>query len=64
VDYTRSLDPGMSSKLLSATSTKFFGQHVLIVAHVDVSMNLSRRRQMSNNLKKIQIIKYWPQNEK
>jgi len=30
---------------------------VLTIAHVDVNMNLSRKRQMSNNLKKIQIIK-------
>jgi uncharacterized protein YlxW (UPF0749 family) len=27
------------------------------MAHVGVSMNLSKRRQMSNNLKKVQIIK-------
>jgi hypothetical protein len=44
VDYTSSLDFKMSLKVLGATSTKFFGHHVLIVAHVDVNMNLSKRR--------------------
>ncbi len=38
-------------------SIELFGQQVLIVAHVDVSMNLSKRWHMSNNVKKIQIIK-------
>jgi hypothetical protein len=43
VDYIRSLDSRMSSKLPSATSTKFFVQQVLILTHVGVSMNLSKR---------------------
>jgi hypothetical protein len=46
---------GMSSKLPSATSIEFFSQQVWIVAHLGVSMNLTKRR-MSNNIKKIQII--------
>ncbi len=54
VDYT------MSSKLPNAMSTKFFAQHVLIIAHVGVSMNLIRRQQMSNNLKKYKSLKHWP----
>ncbi len=45
VHITRSLDLGMSSKLFSATSIKFFGQQVFIVAHVEVSINLSGRQQ-------------------
>jgi hypothetical protein len=47
----------MSLELLNATSTEFFVQHVLIVGHVGVIMTLTRRRQMSNNLKKLQVIK-------
>ncbi len=57
VDYTMSSYLGMSSKLLSSMSTKLFVQQVLTVAHVGDNMNLTRRQQMSNNLKKIQIIK-------
>jgi hypothetical protein len=57
VNYTRSSKPGMSSKLLNTTSIKFIGYQVLIRAHVNVNMNLSKRRQMSNSLKKVQIIK-------
>ncbi len=30
---------------------------MLIIAHVDVNMNLSKRQHMLNNLKKMQIIK-------
>jgi hypothetical protein len=52
-----SSDLGMSLELLSDTSIEFFVQHVLIVAHVGVNMTLTRRRQMSNNLKKLEIIK-------
>jgi hypothetical protein len=37
----RSLDSEMSLELPNATCTKFFGQQVFNVAHVDVSMNLS-----------------------
>jgi hypothetical protein len=43
VDYTLSLDSRMSSGLPNAMSTNLFAQQVLIVAHVDVSMNLSKR---------------------
>jgi hypothetical protein len=43
VNYTMSLDSRVSSELLNAMSTKFFVQQVLIVAHVSVSMNLTRR---------------------
>ncbi len=57
VDYTKSLNLEMSSELFSAMSTNFFGQQVITIAHVDVNMNLSKRQQMLNNLKKIQIIK-------
>ncbi len=57
VNNIRSLDSRMSSKLPSATSTKFFAQQVLTIAHVDVSMNLNMRQHVSNNMKKIQIIK-------
>jgi len=49
VDYTMSSYSKMSSKLLNATSTKFFAQQVIIVACVSINMNLTRRRQMSNN---------------
>jgi hypothetical protein len=52
-----SLGSGMSLELLSATPTQKFSHQVLIVTHVDVNMNLSRRWQMSNNLKQIQITK-------
>ncbi len=44
VVYTRSLDLRMSSKLPNATSIEFFVQHVIIVAHVGLSMNLTRRQ--------------------
>jgi hypothetical protein len=57
VNNTRSLDSGMSLELPSAMSIEFFAQQVLIVPHVDVSINLSMRRYMSNNVKKTQIIK-------
>ncbi len=40
VDYTMS---GMSSKSPSGISTKFFAQQVLIIAHVVVNMNLTKR---------------------
>jgi hypothetical protein len=52
VNYIMSSNLRMSLTLPSATSTKFFAQHVLTIAHVGVSMNLIRRQQMSNNLKK------------
>jgi len=42
---------GMSSKLPSATSIESFSQQVLTIAHLGVSMNLTKRR-MSNNIKK------------
>jgi hypothetical protein len=47
----------MSSELPNVMSTEFFGEHAFIIAHVNINMNLSRRHQMSNNLKKIKIIK-------
>jgi hypothetical protein len=47
---------GVSSELPSTTSIELFGQKVFTIAHVDVNVNL-RRQQVSNNLKKIQIIK-------
>jgi hypothetical protein len=53
VDYTMSLDLKMSLELPNDMFIKFFAQHVINVAHVDVSMNLSMRQQMSNNLKNI-----------
>jgi len=43
VHYTMSSDSKTSSKLLNATSTKFFAQQVIIVAHVGINMNLTRR---------------------
>jgi hypothetical protein len=46
VDSIKSSYLRMSSKLFSATSIKFIGQQVLIVAHVDVGMNLSGRQQV------------------
>jgi hypothetical protein len=57
VDYTMSSYSRMSLELLSVTSRKFFVHRVLTIAHVGVSMNLTRRQHMLNNLKKIQIIK-------
>jgi len=57
VDNTRSLDSEMSSELPNASCTKFFGQQVFNVAHVDVSMNLSGKWQVSNNVKKVRVIK-------
>ncbi len=50
VDYIMSLDSGISSELFNAMSTIFFVQQVLTIAHVGVSMNLTRRQQMSNNI--------------
>jgi hypothetical protein len=44
VHNTRSSNSRMSLKLPSAMSIEFFSQQVLIVAHVDVSMNLSMRQ--------------------
>ncbi len=41
VNSTRSSYSKMSLELPSATSTKFLNQQVIIVAHVDVNMNLS-----------------------
>jgi hypothetical protein len=43
VTYTRSLNSRMSSKLFNVMAIKFFGQQVLTIAHVDVSMFLSNR---------------------
>jgi hypothetical protein len=43
VDNIRPLDSRVSSKLPNATSKEFFGQHVFIVAHLDVNVNLRRR---------------------
>ncbi len=47
----------MSSKLPSAMSIKLSSQQVLTIAHVGVSMNLSGKWQVSNNVKNVQIIK-------
>jgi hypothetical protein len=44
-----SVDYIMSLELPSAMFAKFFAQQVLIVAHVGVNMNLTKR-QMLNNL--------------
>jgi hypothetical protein len=60
VDSIKSSYLRMSSKLFSATSIKFFGQQVLIVAHVDVGMNLSGRQQVWNNLKKYKSLNASP----
>ncbi len=54
VDYTMSSNSWMPLELLSVMSTKSFVHKVLIIVHVGVSMNLTRRRQMLKNLK-IQI---------
>jgi hypothetical protein len=64
LDGISSVDNTKSSHLPNSMTTKFLDQHVLILAHVDVSMNLSRRWQISNNLKYIQIIKMWALKQK
>jgi hypothetical protein len=46
----------MSLEPLGATSIKIFVQQVLTVDHVGVNMNLTKRRPMLNNMKKVQII--------
>jgi len=53
----------MPLELLSVMSTKFFVHKILIIVHVGVSMNLTRRQQMLKNLK-IQIIKTLALNQK
>ncbi len=50
------LDSWMSLEPLGATSIKIFVQQVLTVDHVGVNMNLTKRRPMLNNMKKVQII--------
>jgi hypothetical protein len=50
----------MPSKLPNATSTKFLGQQVLIVAHVDVNMNLSKKQQISKNKIIYKSLKHLP----
>jgi hypothetical protein len=49
VDNVGSLDSRMSLEPPNAMSTEFLRQQILTIAHVDVSMNLNRRKQMSNN---------------
>jgi len=44
VYYTVSSNLGMSLELPSAMSTIFYAQHVFTTTHVDVRMNLTRRR--------------------
>jgi hypothetical protein len=47
VNNTKLLNLKLSSQQLSAMSIEFLSQQALTVAHVVVSMNFNKRRQMS-----------------
>jgi hypothetical protein len=57
VDNITSSDSRVSSESPNSMSIKFFRHRVFTIAHVDINVNLKRKRHVSNNFKKVQIVK-------